>query len=182
MFNTMRFLTFSALLLTLCPYSLAINSDDDFSGAWLAWVCPAGVKNDPGQCSNFVLELFQKRDKLCGSHVFATAGAGRIDEGAAPSLTGTVSDGVANIVVESGRAGPPIRVRAELTMEKGRLQWRRLENPSGDYLLPLSIQLTKSRHGTLLTPVFQQKLKAACSTISNLPDETHAPQPTRSTP
>jgi hypothetical protein len=165
----MRLLTLLAFA-ACCPHTAAVGSDGNFSGAWVAWLCPAGVRYDPAICSNFVLELYQARDKLCGAHVFATAGAVQMDEGAAPSLLGTIAGSTATVVVESGRASPPIRVRSELTMVKDGLQWRRLESPDGDYLLPVSARLSRSRHETLLHPVFAQKLRAACAAANAAPE------------
>jgi hypothetical protein len=170
----MRIPTLLALLM-LSTYALAAAGDNDFSGAWTASVCPSGAQKDPGRCSNFVLELLQKGDKLCGAHVFATAGAGRIDEGAAPSLTGNIADGAATATVTSGRVSPPIRVQVELRMVDGQLQWKRLENPKGDYLLPLSAQMNRSRRKTLMTPMFEQELSAACSSVFTMAVEGAAP-------
>jgi hypothetical protein len=164
------------VLLMFFPYALAAADDNDFSGAWTAWLCPSGVQSNSGRCANFVLELMQKDDKLCGAHVFATAGAGRLDEGAAPSLTGNIADGAATAMVTSGRASPRIRVQVELRMENGLLQWKRLENPKGDYLLPLSAQLTRSRSKTLMTPLFEHELRAACSSVFSMAVEDAAPQ------
>ncbi len=176
---------FLALLsLLLVPYSQAHAGTDtgDFTGAWTAWLCPSGTRNDPTKCSNFVLELFQKQDKLCGAHVFATAGAGQLDEGAAPSLAGTIADGTATVVVVSGRAVPTVRIPVTLKIAKGVLQWQRIESPDGDYLLPLSVQLTRSRHATLFSTVFEQKLKAACSAVTNAAIDRDTPQPPQTAP
>jgi hypothetical protein len=178
MLTIMRLLMLLALL-TLGPGAAAADQNRELGGAWIAWLCPPGIQNDPGKCSSFVLELFQKQDKLCGAHVFATAGAGQLDEGAAPSLTGTITDGIAVVVVQSSRATPPIQVRVELSRVEDRLQWRRLEEPAGDYLLPLSTQLKKSRHGTLFSPIFENNLRAACAAIFNVPDDSGAPQAPR---
>jgi hypothetical protein len=158
----MRRYTFIALLM-LAPFTPALAGDSDFSGAWVAWLCPSGVQRDSGKCSNFVLELHQKDNKLCGAHFFSTAGAERIDEGMAPSLTGDVADGVANVIAVSTRAARPVRVRVEMKKVNGALQWLRLETPAGDYLLPQSSRLTRSKSKTLFAPIFEQELKAACS-------------------
>lgn len=171
----MRFLTLVALLI-FAPYSHAAGNDTDFSGAWVAWLCPSGAQRDSGQCSNFVLELFQKNDKLCGAHMFATAGAARMDEGAAPSITGDIENGAATIVAISSRALPPVHVRVEMKKLNGALQWQRLESPPGDYLLPLSTSLTKARSKTLFAPVFAQELKAACSSVFAVATERSSPQ------
>jgi hypothetical protein len=166
-----------------CSPSSAADADSDFSGAWAVSICPAKAQRDPGKCSNFVIELFQKQNKLCGAHIFATAGAAQLDEGGAPSLTGTIGDdGTASVMVESGRAAPPVKMRVELKLVNGLLQWRRLDNPEGDYLLPRTTQLTKSRHGTLFSPLFGQRLKAVCSAMSNAAADNSVPQPARPAP
>jgi hypothetical protein len=176
----MRLSVFLALLI-VGRIAMAAG-DGQFSGVWIAWICPAGVQYDPVKCSNLVLELQQKQDKLCGAHVFATAGARQLDEGAAPSLTGSVSNGVAVVSVESGRASPPLKIQVEMKMVRGSLQWRRLENPEGDYLLPLSAQLSKSKYGSLFHPVFEQKLQASCVSILNMAADPAASAAARSPP
>lgn len=173
----MRRYTFIALL-TLAPFTPALADDSDFSGAWVAWLCPSGVQRDSGMCSNFVLELHQKDNRLCGAHFFSTAGAERIDEGMAPSLTGDVAGGVANVVAVSTRAARPVRVRVEMKKVNGALQWLRLETPAGDYLLPHSSRLTRSKSKTLFAPIFEQELKAACSSAFTMAAQnTPAGQP-----
>ncbi|HYD96315.1 MAG TPA: hypothetical protein VEC01_13380 [Noviherbaspirillum sp.] len=151
-----------ALFLLLLTVSLPASAVEDFSGAWVAWLCPSGAQRDSGRCSNFVLELHQKDGRLCGAHFFSTAGAERIDEGMAPSVLGEVADDTATVVATSTRANPAVRVRVEMKKAKGMLHWLRLENPSGDYLLPQSTRLTRSRSKTLFAPVFEQELRAAC--------------------
>jgi hypothetical protein len=140
-----------------------VFASDDFSGAWVAWICPSGVQRDSGKCSNFVLELHQKGDQLCGAHFFSTAGAERIDEGAAPSVLGDISNGVATVVAMSTRTNPPVKVRVEMKKSNGMLHWIRLEQPAGDYLLPKSTRMSRSKSKTLFAPVFEQELKAACA-------------------
>jgi hypothetical protein len=169
-FTTMRFPVHAVLL--LIPALAAAEAD--FNGAWVASLCPKDVPRESGQCSNFVLELHQKGDMLCGAHFFATAGAARVDEGAAPSLIGTVANGVASAEVVSGRASPPVRVQVEMKMANGVLQWQRLENPQGDFLMPLSARLSRSRSRTLFAPVFEQELRAACQSAFTVATERMA--------
>lgn len=159
-----------SLLVSLPPASAA----DDFSGAWVAWLCPNGVQRDSGKCSNFVLELHQKDDQLCGAHFFSTAGAERIDEGMAPSVLGEISNDVATMVAMSTRATPAVKVKVELKKSNGMLSWIRLENPSGDYLLPQATRMSKSKSKTLFAPVFEQELKAACASAFVMADEAAA--------
>jgi hypothetical protein len=162
-------------LLALVPCASA--DEEDFSGVWVAWLCPSGVQRESGQCSNLVLELQQKEGKLCGAHLFATAGAARIDEGAAPSVTGDIADGKADAVVISTRAAAPTRVRIEIRKQNGMLHWQRLENPPGDYLLPRTARLSKSAKKTLFTPLFDQELKAACLSFFTMTSEPEAAPP-----
>ncbi len=167
-------LSFLLVFLVLFPSMPAFAGEADFSGAWVAWLCPAGVKRDSGKCSNFVLELHQKDDKLCGAHFFATAGAANIDEGAAPSLMGQIANGTASVTAISSRASPPVRLRAEIKRVDGGLQWRRLDEPPGDYLLPLHTRLTKSKSRTLFAPIFAQQLDAACASAFTMIDGRNA--------
>lgn len=153
----------SLLPLLLCAPLTPAFAVDDLSGAWVAWICPNGVQRDSGKCSNFVLELHQKDDQLCGAHFFSTAGAERIDEGMAPSVLGEISNDVATVVAMSTRTNPPVKVRVEMKKAGGMLHWIRMEHPAGDYLLPKATRLSKSRSKTLFAPVFEQELKAACA-------------------
>lgn len=145
-----------------CLPAMAADDENDFGGVWVATICPPGIRNDPAHCAHFVLELFQKEGKLCGSHVFATAGAGQMDEGGTPSIVGNVADGAAHVVAQSGRGRPPARMQVELKIVNDRLQWKRLEDPPGDYLLPSLALLNKSKSKTMFAPSFAQQLEAAC--------------------
>jgi hypothetical protein len=148
----------------------------DFSGAWVAWICPSGASKDSGKCSNFVIELIQKDSKLCGTHVFATPGASQMDEGEAASLTGDITGDTASVIVLSSRVSPPLKVSGELKLTKSsRLQWRRQGNPSGDHLLPESATFTKSRNKTLRTPTFERDLQLACAAQLAPPPPKEAP-------
>jgi hypothetical protein len=171
------------------PLSAMAADNPNFSGSWTAWICPGGAPPDSGKCSSFALVLFQKNEKICGSHVFATAGARAMDEGGTPSLTGTIAGESAGITVESGRTTPGTRVQAQLHVSKGQLQWRRLDSPAGDYLLPASAHMTRSNQGSLLSPLFEQRLSAACTAYLNMPSQAEQDrplplpeQPRRSTP
>ena len=149
---------------------------DDFSGAWVAWICPNGVQRESGKCSNFVLELHQKGDQLCGAHFFSTAGAERIDEGMAPSVLGEIANDVATIVAMSTRTTPPVKVRVEMKKSSGMLHWIRMEHPPGDYLLPKATRMSKSKSKTLFAPVFEQELKAACASAFVMAVEAKKPR------
>ncbi len=167
------------LVALLMLASCALADDGGFNGAWVAWICPEGVARDSGKCSNFVLELHQQGDQLCGAHFFATSGAARIDEGAAPSITGRIADDTATLIAISTRAARPVRVRAAMKKTGGMLHWQRLDNPPGDYLLPLSANLGKAKKRTLFAPLFEQELKAACSSVFAMAAEGAAQQAPR---
>ena len=169
------------LLFACLPFGMPVAhaaGEGDFNGAWVAWLCPSGAQKDSGKCANFVVELIQKGDTVCGTHVFATAGAGQMDEGEAASLTGQVANDVASVTVVSSRAGPsspPLKIAGELRLAKNRLQWRRLDNPIGDHLLPASASFTRSRSKTLRTAVFERDLQNACAAQFAPPPVKEAP-------
>src|SRR3569833_4113850 len=60
----------------------------DFSGARTGWSCPAGVLPSSGKCASFVLSLYQKEDQVCGSHLYASAGASSLVVGGLLSFFG----------------------------------------------------------------------------------------------
>ena len=140
----------------------------DFNGAWVATICPSGVARNSGQCANFVLELMEKDGKLCGTHMYATAGADRIDEGGAPSLTADIADGRAAGTVVSTLGATPVRAKIALKAEGDALHWERVDNPSGEHLLPKRARLTRAGKRTLFAPLFEQELRAACTYVFNL--------------
>lgn len=164
----------SLLLITL--FSASTAWANDFSGVWTGWQCPPGQTPQSGKCANLVLELHQRQERVCGSHIFATAGAMHIDEGNAPSIIGSVGgNGTASVVVESTGLRQPVQANIELSLVKGKLQWKRLDQPGGAYLLPQSMHLTRSKHGTLFTPTFEQQLRTVCSTVVTTPASQAAP-------
>jgi len=167
----MRFFLLFALVILAMPLAYA----NGFAGVWTAAVCPQGLKAEAGKCSQFVLELFEKKNKLCGSHLFATPSASLMDEGATPSVSGNVEDEAAVVSVLSSRSKVPGGVQAELKLSRGMLLWKRLDKPGRDELLPATAQFTRSRHKTLMAPVFAQQLAAACSQV-DIPPSPH-PQP-----
>jgi hypothetical protein len=164
-----------ALFTAALLFPLPGLAHEDFNGAWVGWICPSGVERSSGQCANFVLELMEKEGKLCGSHMFAAAGAEQIEEGAAPSLTGDIADGTATGTAISTFGAAPVRMRVELKLDNGALRWQRFDSPSGDYLLPKNARLTKSKSRTLFAPLFEQELRAACTYIFNLAAAQAAP-------
>lgn len=134
----------------------------DFKGDWVGWVCPAGQAVDPAHCSSLVLSLFQQGTHVCGAHLFATPGAGALDEGGTPSITGSIDGNAAHASVVSQRGSTPLELRVDLQREGEALLWRRLESPKGDYLLPLTARLKRSRKGAVLGDLVAQRLSAVC--------------------
>lgn len=175
----MRRFAMSLLIAIIVPaVSTVYAADAGFAGVWTAPVCPRGVAPEPGKCGQFVLELFQKQGKLCGSHVFATPGASMVDEPAnpaAPSVSGDIADDTATVSLASTRSKAPRGVEAELKLARGTLLWKRLDKPGRDELIPATAHFTRSRYKTLMAPVFAQQLSAACSLVA-IPDEV-PPQP-----
>lgn len=173
----------SLLCLLLAPSPSFAAGDTDFSGTWTAWVCPKGDASgqpNPARCSSFVLSLYQKEDKLCGSHLFATAGATQLDEGGAPSLAASIEKDAAHGTIESRRGAAPVQLRFDLKVSDNVLTWQRLDSPEGEYMLPRSARLRRSAKGDLFGPVFVQRLSAVCA--SALAMATAAPAPARATP
>lgn len=176
----MRLLPCLAVLLLSFPslvFPSLVAAEGDYAGAWVATLCPAKEQPSSGKCSNFVLELLQQESRVCGAHVFATAGAAQMDEGPAPSVVGEVASGTANGVVVSGRGTPPARLQVELALRDGALYWKRLDNPPGDHLLPRKAKLTRAKGKTLFAPFFMQELQAMCSLHFNAVRQQEPPRP-----
>jgi len=159
--NRVHLFAFS-LAAMLFPVACLAVVGTDFSGSWTGWSCPPGTRPSSGQCASFVLTLYQKEAQICGSHLYATAGAGSLDEGGIPSFTGKVKGDAIDGTIESGRSAGT-RIRIALKMAGDRLQWKRLESPDADYLLPNSMLLSKAKRSNILHPVFAQRLSAICS-------------------
>ncbi len=149
-------------LIAITSGSPANASAGEFSGSWVGWVCPQPGPTNAARCASFSLRLLQKGDRVCGSHLFATAGARQMDEGGMPSLAANVQTDKATGTVESVRASPSVRIAVTLSEVNGGLLWQRLSNPSGDYLLPDELHLTRTRQ-VGLSPLSEQRLSAACS-------------------
>ncbi|MDB5823721.1 MAG: hypothetical protein JWR21_2425 [Herminiimonas sp.] len=152
-------------LLVAAPPVLAA-SDVDFSGNWTAWICPKGEASsqpDPARCSSFVLSLYQKENKLCGSHLFATAGATQLDEGDAPSISASIEKDGARGTVESRRGATPVQLHVDFKVSDNVLTWQRTDNPGGDYMLPRAARLRRAAKGNLFGAEFAQRLSAVCA-------------------
>jgi hypothetical protein len=155
------------LLLCACTPALAAN----FNGSWTGYVCPKPGMNDRARCSSFSIRLFERNGRVCGSHVFATAGAREMDEGGTPSLLATHDGDNVNGTVESARSSPPVRLAFTLAAADQELRWQLTNNPPGDYLLPRSMTMRRTRGSGLLSPLFEQRLSAACSAYLDMPND-----------
>jgi hypothetical protein len=157
----------SSLLWFLVGASPAFAAGDgDFSGNWTAWICPKGEVSsqpDPARCSSFVLSLYQKENKLCGSHLFATAGATQLDEGDAPSISASIDKDAAHGTVQSRRGAAPVQLKVDLKLVENVLTWQRVDNPAGDYMLPRAARLRRSGKGDLFGAEFAQRLSSVCA-------------------
>lgn len=133
-----------------------------FKGGWNAWLCPAGISQDHNKCSHFIVYLYEANGKLCGAHAFATAGGNRTDDGSAPSIVGAIVGSSAEIAITSGRADPPVTIRARITRKGVRLRWKTLDSMQGDYLLSPDVWLTRD-NSPVFSDEFALRLKAACA-------------------
>jgi hypothetical protein len=150
--------TFSALSIGRSPFGRPPNPQDEplrlplFEGEWEATMCPQGIGITPEQCSHFAISLFEKQSQLCGVHSFAAPGAGRVDEGKAPSIVGRFAANKAEIVVTSGRVPTSLRVSLVRSTDGyvDYIHWKALDpNTISDSLLPINVSLTRPT-----TPVF----------------------------
>ncbi|MGZ5050952.1 MAG: lysozyme inhibitor LprI family protein [Methylobacter sp.] len=81
-----------------------------FSGQWHLALCDKSISEE---CGGFTVYLIQTGKKICGDHLFATSGGGRLNEGAPRSIIGSVTDNnVADITISSGRNGATFKARA----------------------------------------------------------------------
>ncbi len=116
-----------------------------FSGAWSSLVCePVGSE----YCGGFTLYLAQKGARICGTHWYATMGAGKLDASEARSIFGTVKGRAAHVTIISGR--DRTKFVASLELRSQRLVWRALpvnESQIGtsDALIPYDARLRKVR-------------------------------------
>ncbi len=138
----MRFCPF--LVLFMC--TPAVGFATDFSGVWTKDLrTKAEIKNKT-ECGSALFELKQTGDQITGSHSFATAGCGRLNEGGEGTVRGVVVGDTAVLTVISGRNGAVVLGRAK---RKGNvLHWQYLDEiksgePEGDS--PLILNTTTLR-------------------------------------
>jgi len=137
-----------------------------FAGAWTAWMCPAGVAHVPEKCANFDVFLYQKGERICGAHTFATANATRLDEGGAPSIIGKLDGVEANVTAQSSRSDPPVRMRVQMSFAKKKLPGKMVgmepsRGGTGEYLIPEDVWLS-STFEPVFSEDFAAELKTAC--------------------
>jgi len=118
------FLLSSSVGFTACASSPGKQrAPADFTGVWSIDLCN---KTDPDiQCGTFDLYLYQdKEGRICGEHFVATPGLGRLDESDPATVLGTVSDGIAVVVIRSTRNDA--RYMARLSLIGDQLRWERV--------------------------------------------------------
>lgn len=165
------------LLVCLSATPLAARAADDWNGSWIGYVCPAGVTGNAARCASFFLRLHSRNARVCGSHVYATAGAREMDEGGTPSVLAKLEGKNANGTIESARTSPPTTLPVVLHLENEELRWQRTANPAGDYLLPRNVTMTRSRQGSMLSPLFEQRLASSCAAHLDMPPDKPAAPP-----
>lgn len=113
-----------------------------FTGVWSDASCQDSERT---RCSGFVLYLVQKGRRLCGDHFYSTLGAGRLNEGSARSVAGTVRGSFATVLITSGRDGSVFR--AKIRHEGSALRWKRLQQVNqgqlDEPLIPEGARLAK---------------------------------------
>lgn len=120
----------------------------DFSGTWHVPWCDAA--RPAVDCGGFTLHLFQQNERLCGTHLGATTGLSRLDEGVPRSVVGAAVGRTAVLTIRSTRAsatGNVYMAIAELGEQV--LQWRLADavlETGGDSVI--AQQATLSRQAT----------------------------------
>ncbi len=173
----MQHFTGSAVLALACLglFPLVQAAQSDWDGAWTGYVCPQGSAVNPARCASLYLRLYSRNARVCGSHVFASAGAREMDEGGTPSIIASVQDKLARGTVQSIRATPALSIQLSMQLEDQALRWQLGGNPDGDYLLPRSLALTRSKQGGMLSPMFEQRLAASCAAYLDMPVNNTGP-------
>lgn len=162
----------------LVSLPLTASAENDWNGAWTGYVCPEGSAVNPARCASLFLRLYSRNAKVCGSHVFATAGAKEMDEGATPSIMATLDGTSAKGTVQSTRASPPLSIPLSMQLQNSALRWQLGGSAEGDYLLPRNLSLTHARQGGMLSALFEQRLSASCAAWLDMPvNKPAVPQP-----
>ena len=125
---------------------------DDFSGSWSIDLRSAAERRSKAECGTAEFELVQSKERIEGSHSFATVGCGRVNEGGKGTVKGVVVGKTAVLVVTSGRNGAVVLGMA--TLSSGMLHWKTVDEihpgqPEGDSPLILgegNLVKTKRAH------------------------------------
>ena len=129
----------------LCVPALGLAAD--FTGVWAKDLRTKGEIKSKVECGNSLFDLKQTGDQITGTHSFATAGCGRLNEGGL--VRGVVVGDVAVLTVISGRNGAVAIGKAK---RKGNiLDWQYLEEikpgePEGDSPLILNSTTLRLEH------------------------------------
>ena len=118
------FLSATLTLLTTC----AVAAGADFSGTWSMDLRTTEQKAANAECGMASFVLKQTGARITGSHTFATAGCGRLNEGGEGTVKGRVVGTVAHLVVTSGRNGAVVKGVA--TLRNDALYWETKEEVS----------------------------------------------------
>lgn len=103
---------FVALLLSCL--SLAHAESGPFTGRWEIDLRSKPQRASSAECGVAVFDLHQDGDKITGDHRMSTVGCGRMNEGGQGAVKGVVINGVAALVVTSGRNGAVVLGTAAL--------------------------------------------------------------------
>ena len=142
----------------------------DFSGVW-EWTACNGIKAKQ-DCGGLTLLLVQRGKKICGVHLAATPGLGRLDEGDPPSVSGTAAGRDALIAVRSGRSGAV--AKAKLVRSDNTIHWQLVEGPDDDYYLPGKAKLMRAR-STSDAPFAIDTRKACAESLNQTLQPTSKP-------
>ena len=82
----------------------------------------------------------------------------------------------ADVIVQSGRSDPPVRLRIRMILEKDRMHWKMVgmepsQGGSDEYLIPEDLWLARD-HDPVFSKEFASELEAACQSPSPSLDGT----------
>lgn len=163
-----RHLAFAVISVVSCAVADAVELQ--FTGSWSIDFRTTEEREQNAECGVATVTLTQIEERITGNHTMATVGCGRLNEGGEGTVRGVVLNGVANLVVTSGRNGAVVKGTAKL--ERGALRWKMLEevNPGEpgdsplifwDGLLLPDAKLERGSH-MLTTPSFVIEIKVNC--------------------
>jgi hypothetical protein len=120
----MKYLVLSSLLAASLFSTLARS--EDFTGVWSIDSRTNEQRKNHVECGAAFFTLTQINNTITGTHDFATAYCGRLNESGA--VEGFVKGSTATLVVTSGRNGEKVKGRAILKNDK--LYWKVLKRLS----------------------------------------------------